>query len=88
MKSMFVHHFYQCSSSVLRKYTYTYTYTYTFTYTFTYTYTHTYTHTWHMTVMLENGGNFENGMPIPDYRIYLVLNQIPYEWRTKSNIQE
>ena len=41
-----------------------------------------------MTVMLENGGNFENGMPIPDYQIHLVLDQIPYDWRTKRNIQE
>ena len=32
-----------------------------------------------MTVMLENGGNFENGMPIPDYQIHLVLDQIPYD---------
>ena len=41
-----------------------------------------------MTVMLENGGNFENGMPISDYQIHVVLDQIPYDWKTKSNIQE
>ena len=38
--------------------------------------------------MLENGGNFENGIPIPDYRIPLVLDKIPYDLKTKSNIQE
>ena len=38
-----------------------------------------------MTVMLENGVKFENGMPIPDCQIHLVL---PYDWSTKSNIQE
>ena len=38
--------------------------------------------------MLENGGNFENGIPIPDYQIHLVLDQIPYDLKTKSNIQE
>ena len=59
-----------------------------YTYRYTYTYTYTYTHTGHMTVMLEDGGNFENGMPIPDYQINLVLDQVPYDWRTKSNIQE
>ena len=31
-----------------------------------------------MTVMLENGGNFENGTPIPYYQIHLVLDQIPW----------
>ena len=29
-------------------------------------------------VMLENGGHFENGIPIPDYQIHLVSDQIPY----------
>ena len=41
-----------------------------------------------MTVMLENGGNFENGMPMADDQIHLVFDQIPYDWRTKSNIKE
>ena len=26
--------------------------------------------------MLENGGNFENNIPIPDYQIHLVLDRI------------
>ena len=38
--------------------------------------------------MLENSGNFENGIPIPDDQIHLVLDQIPYDLKTKSNIQE
>ena len=38
--------------------------------------------------MLENGGNFENIIPIPDYQIHLVLDQIPYDIKSKSNIQE
>ena len=33
--------------------------------------------------MLENGGNFENDIPIPDYRIHLVLDRISYEWSWK-----
>ena len=53
-------------------------------YAYTYTYTHTYTG--HMTVMLENGGNFENRIPIPNYEIHLVLDEIPYDLKTKSNI--
>ena len=46
-----------------------------YTYTYTYTYTYAYTHTGHMKVMLENGGNFGNGMPILDYikfTLYLI----------------
>ena len=39
-------------------------------------------------MMLENGGNFENGIPIPDYQIHLVLDKLPYDLKTKSNIQE
>ena len=35
-----------------------------------------------MTVMLENGANFENGIPIPDYQGHLVLDQIPYDLKT------
>ena len=38
--------------------------------------------------MLKNGGNCENGIPIPDYQIHLVFDQIPYDLKTKSNIQE
>ena len=34
---------------------------------------HIYRYTGNMTVMLENGGNFENGMPILSYQIYLYL---------------
>ena len=64
MKSMSMHHLYQYSSSVLGDKR---------------KYTYTYTHTGHMTMMLENGGNFENGMPIPDYQIHHVLDQIPYD---------
>ena len=41
-----------------------------------------------MTVMLENGGNFENGIPITDYQIHQALDQIPYDLKNKSNIQE
>ena len=41
-----------------------------------------------MTVMLENGCNFENGIPIPDYQTHLVFDQIPYDLKTKSSIQE
>ena len=41
-----------------------------------------------MTVMLKNGGNFENGIPIPDYQIHLVFDQIPHDLKAKSNIQE
>ena len=41
-----------------------------------------------MTAMLKNGGNFENGIPVPDYQIHLVFDQIPYDLKTKSNIQE
>ena len=43
-----------------------------------------------MTVMLENDRNFENGIPIQDYQIYqiLVLDQIPYDLKIKSNFQE
>ena len=48
----------------------------------------TYTYTGHMTVILEKGGNFENSIPIPNYQIHLVLDQIPYDLKTKSNIQE
>ena len=40
-----------------------------------------------MAVMLRNGGNFENGIPIPDYQIYLVLDQLLYRLKTKSKIQ-
>ena len=40
-----------------------------------------------MTVLLENDGNFENGIPIPDYQIHLVFDQIPYDFKTKSNIR-
>ena len=36
----------------------------------------------------KNGGNFENGIPIPHYQIHLVRDQIPYDLKTKSNIQE
>ena len=38
--------------------------------------------------MLENGGNFENRIPIPNYRIRLVFDKILYDLKTKSNIQE
>ena len=38
--------------------------------------------------MLENGGNFENDIHIPDYQIHLVLDQISYDLKNKSNIQE
>ena len=39
--------------------------------------------------MLENGSHFENGIPVPDYQIHLfVLDQIPYDLKTKANIQE
>ena len=38
--------------------------------------------------MLENGGNFENDIPIPDYRIHLVLDRISNDLKIKSNIQE
>ena len=38
--------------------------------------------------MLENGGNFENDIPIPDYRIHLALDIISYDLQNKSNIQE
>ena len=38
--------------------------------------------------MLENGGNFENDIPIPDYRIHPVLDRISYDIKNKSNIQE
>ena len=38
--------------------------------------------------MLENGSHFENCIPIPDYQIYFVLDQIPYDLNTKTNIQE
>ena len=41
-----------------------------------------------MTVMLENGGNFENGTPNPDYQIPLELDEMPYDLQTKSNIQD
>ena len=41
-----------------------------------------------MTVMSENGGNFENGIPIPDYQIDLVLDPMPYALKIKSIIQE
>ena len=42
----------------------------------------------HIQGMLENGGNFENDIPIPDYRIHLVLDRISYDLNDKSNIQE
>ena len=32
-----------------------------------------------MRVLLENGGNFENGIPISDYQIHLIFDQIPYD---------
>ena len=38
--------------------------------------------------MLENGVNFENDIPIPDYQIHLVLDRISYDLKNKSNIQE
>ena len=38
--------------------------------------------------MLENGNHFENGILVPDYEIHLVLDQIPYDLKTKTNIQE
>ena len=38
--------------------------------------------------MLENGGNFENDTPIPDYQIHLVLDRISCDLKNKSNIQE
>ena len=38
--------------------------------------------------MLGNGGNSENDIPIPDYQIHLVLDRIPYDLKTKSNIEE
>ena len=38
--------------------------------------------------MMENGGHFENGIPIPDYQVHLVLDQIPHDLKTKSNLQE
>ena len=41
-----------------------------------------------MTVMSENGGNFENDIPIPHYQIDLVFDQMPYDLKIKSNIQE
>ena len=41
-----------------------------------------------MTVNLENSGNFDNGIHIPDYQIRLVFDQIPYDLKTKSSIQE
>ena len=53
-------------------------------YIFIYLYIYICTHTGHMTVMLENGGNFENGTPNPDYQIHLVLDQIPYDLQTKT----
>ena len=31
---------------------------------------------------------FENGIPIPDFQIHLVLDQFPNDLKTKSNIQE
>ena len=31
---------------------------------------------------------FWNGIPIPDYQIYLVLDQIPKDLKTKRYIQE
>ena len=37
--------------------------------------------------MLENGGNSENDIPIPD-QINIVLDQIPYDLKTESNIEE
>ena len=57
LKSIFIHHFYQYSFSVLG----------------IDLNIHIYTYTGHMAVMLEYGGNFENGIPIPDYQIHLVL---------------
>ena len=42
-------------------------------------YTYAYTYTGHMTVILENGSNFKNGIPIPDYQIHLLFYQIPYD---------
>ena len=36
--------------------------------------------------MLENGGNFENGIPCPDYQIHLVFDQISYDLETESSI--
>ena len=38
--------------------------------------------------MLQNGGHFENGIPIPDYQIHLILDKIPYDSKTKINLQE
>ena len=38
--------------------------------------------------MFYNSGNFEIDIPIPDYQIHLVLDRIPYDLKTKSNIQE
>ena len=35
-----------------------------------------------MTLMLQNGANFENGIPIPDYQSHLVLDQILYDLKT------
>ena len=35
-----------------------------------------------------NGGNFENDIPIPDYQIDLVFDQMPYDLKMKSNNQE
>ena len=32
--------------------------------------------------------HFENSIPCPDYQIHLVLDQFPYDLKTKSNIQE
>ena len=32
--------------------------------------------------------NLENGIPIPDYQIHFVLDRIPYDLKTRSNILE
>ena len=76
LKSMFMHYFYQYSFSIFginRN-----------------VHIHIGLHrpTGYMTVMVENGGHFENGIPIPDYQVHLVLDQFPYDLRTKSNLQE
>ena len=31
---------------------------------------------------------FENGIPIPDYQVHFVLDQIPHNLKTKNNIQQ
>ena len=55
-----------------------YEYTYIFKFKQIYAEIYTYIYTGNKMIIVEKSGHFENGIPIPDYKIHLVLDQILY----------